>query len=122
MNTGPLLSALASAQDVHEVNLAIKAAFADDEFAADEGEGALLHLPKPRTTKPTQPAAGLDGLKVSVANDATSGVETPQRATQTRLADALSCPPDAFLPPRGLSARRELSKERRSRWSPAIDS
>jgi hypothetical protein len=39
--TEPLLSALASAQDVHEVNLAIRAAFADDEFAADEGEGAL---------------------------------------------------------------------------------
>ncbi|GAF46897.1 hypothetical protein RW1_035_00400 [Rhodococcus wratislaviensis NBRC 100605] len=39
--TGPLLSALASAQDVHEVNLVIRAAFADDEFAADEGEGAL---------------------------------------------------------------------------------
>ncbi|WP_411756455.1 hypothetical protein [Rhodococcus sp. DK17] len=37
----PLLSALASAQDVHEVNLAIRAAFADDEFAADEGEGGL---------------------------------------------------------------------------------
>ena len=30
---------MASAQDVHEVNLAIKAAFADDEFADDEGEG-----------------------------------------------------------------------------------
>jgi hypothetical protein len=29
--TGPLLSALASAQDVHEVNLAIKAAFAEEE-------------------------------------------------------------------------------------------
>ncbi|MDF3312918.1 hypothetical protein P3H15_49235 [Rhodococcus sp. T2V] len=39
--TDPLLSALASAQDVHEVNLVIRAAFADDEFAFDEGEGVL---------------------------------------------------------------------------------
>ncbi|WKN60497.1 hypothetical protein HJ581_0043080 [Rhodococcus opacus] len=40
--TDPLLSAFASAEDVHEVNLAIKAAFADDEDAADdEGEGVL---------------------------------------------------------------------------------
>ncbi|RYE37387.1 MAG: hypothetical protein EOP24_49150, partial [Hyphomicrobiales bacterium] len=39
--TDTLLSALASAQDVHEVNLAIKAAFADNEGAADEGEGVL---------------------------------------------------------------------------------
>ena len=34
-----------------------------------------LHLPKPRTKKPAQQAVGLDGLKVSVANAATSGVE-----------------------------------------------
>ncbi|GCE42582.1 hypothetical protein Rhow_006711 [Rhodococcus wratislaviensis] len=39
--TDPLRSALASAQDVHEVNLVIRAAFADDDFADDEGEGAL---------------------------------------------------------------------------------
>ncbi|MDF3313069.1 hypothetical protein P3H15_50065 [Rhodococcus sp. T2V] len=39
--TDPLQSALASAQDVHEVNLAIRAAFADEEFADDEGEGVL---------------------------------------------------------------------------------
>jgi hypothetical protein len=40
--TGPLLSALAPAQDVHEVNLAIRAAFAENEDAAnEEGEGAL---------------------------------------------------------------------------------
>ncbi|MFD9669115.1 hypothetical protein ACFWAY_47455, partial [Rhodococcus sp. NPDC059968] len=34
--TDTLLSAFTSAQDVHDVNLAIKAAFADDEFS--EGE------------------------------------------------------------------------------------
>ncbi|MGW5152645.1 hypothetical protein ACWERE_43550, partial [Rhodococcus koreensis] len=46
--TDPLQSALASATDVHEVNLAIRAAFADDqdedtdaEFAFEDGEGAL---------------------------------------------------------------------------------
>ncbi|MGW5151479.1 hypothetical protein ACWERE_37365, partial [Rhodococcus koreensis] len=45
--TDPLQSALASATDVHEVNLVIRAAFADDqdtadaEFAFEEGEGAL---------------------------------------------------------------------------------
>ncbi|MFE5700500.1 hypothetical protein [Rhodococcus koreensis] len=38
--TDPLRSALASAQDVHEVNLAIRAAFADDEYT-EEGEGVL---------------------------------------------------------------------------------
>ncbi|WP_159928655.1 hypothetical protein [Rhodococcus sp. WAY2] len=37
--TDTLLDALASAADVHEVNLAIKAAFADHEDAADD-EGA----------------------------------------------------------------------------------
>ncbi|ABH00288.1 conserved hypothetical protein (plasmid) [Rhodococcus jostii RHA1] len=40
--TDTLLSAFTSAQDVHEVNLAIKAAFADNEDADDdEGEGVL---------------------------------------------------------------------------------
>ncbi|MGW5153820.1 hypothetical protein ACWERE_49875, partial [Rhodococcus koreensis] len=45
--TDPLLSALASAEDVHEVNLAIRAAFADDEntdeddWVTVDGEGAL---------------------------------------------------------------------------------
>ena len=41
--TDTLLASVASAADVHEVNLAIKAAFADHEDATadDEGEGAL---------------------------------------------------------------------------------
>ncbi|QHE74385.1 putative telomere-binding protein (plasmid) [Rhodococcus sp. WAY2] len=36
-----LLTAFTSAQDVHDVNLAIKAAFADNEDTDDEGEGVL---------------------------------------------------------------------------------
>ncbi|QTJ70432.1 hypothetical protein HYG77_33385 (plasmid) [Rhodococcus sp. ZPP] len=39
--TDTLLNAVASAGDVHEVNLAIKAAFTDhDDAADDEDEGA----------------------------------------------------------------------------------
>ena len=40
-----------------------------------------LHLPKPRTRKPAQQAVRLDGLKVSVANAATSGVEKSKQVT-----------------------------------------
>ncbi len=67
------------------MNLAIKAAFTDNDHEHDAdheadhvGAGGFLmalHRPRPRTKKPAQQAAGLDGLKVSVAHGATSGVE-----------------------------------------------
>ena len=87
--TDTLLSDLASAQDVHEVNLAIKAAFADTRTRRGEGLMAL-HLPKPRTKKPAQQAVGLDGLKVSVANAATSGVEKSKQVKSGGLAGLTS--------------------------------
>ena len=49
-----------------------------------------LHLPKPRTTKPAQQAVGLDGLKVSVANAATSGVEKSKQVKSGGLAGLTS--------------------------------
>ncbi|RZI82974.1 MAG: hypothetical protein EOO67_17605, partial [Microbacterium sp.] len=49
-----------------------------------------LHLPKPRTRKPAQQAVGLDGLKVSVANAATSGVEKSKQVKTGGLAGLTS--------------------------------
>ncbi len=49
-----------------------------------------LHLPKPRTTKPAQQAVGLDGLRVSVANAATSGVEKSKQVKSGGLAGLTS--------------------------------
>lgn len=49
-----------------------------------------LHLPKPRTTKPAQQAVGLDGLKVSVASAATSGVEKSKQVKSGGLAGLTS--------------------------------
>ncbi|NHU43024.1 MULTISPECIES: hypothetical protein [Rhodococcus] len=49
-----------------------------------------LHLPKPRTKKPAQEAVGLDGLKVSVANAATSGVEKSKQVKSGGLAGLTS--------------------------------
>lgn len=45
-----------------------------------------LHLPKPRSTKPAQQAVGLDGLKVSVADAATSGVARSKQVKSGGLA------------------------------------
>jgi hypothetical protein len=57
-----------------------------------EGRRALmvLHLPKPRTTKLPQEAVGLDGLKVSVANAANSGVEKSKQVKIGQLAGLTS--------------------------------
>ncbi|KJF19203.1 hypothetical protein EEB13_30740 [Rhodococcus sp. WS3] len=49
-----------------------------------------LHLPKPRSKKPVQQAVGLDGLKVSVANAATSGVEKSKTVKTGGLAGLTS--------------------------------
>jgi len=49
-----------------------------------------LHLPKPRTKKPAQQAVGLDGLKVSVATAATSGVEKSKQVKTGGLAGLTS--------------------------------
>src|SRR6476620_2043373 len=49
-----------------------------------------LHLPKPRTKKPAQEPVGRDGLKVSVANAATSGVEKSKQVKSGGLAGLTS--------------------------------
>ena len=49
-----------------------------------------LHLPKPRTTKPPQQTVGLDGLKVSVAGAATTGVEKSKQVKSGGLAGLTS--------------------------------
>lgn len=49
-----------------------------------------LHLPKPRSKKPVQQAVGLDGLKVSVSNAATSGVEKSKTVKTGGLAGLTS--------------------------------
>ena len=83
------------------MNLAIKAAFTDNDHEHDAdheadhvGAGGFLmalHRPRPRTKKPAQQAAGLDGLKVSVAHGATSGVEKSKQGQErgTGRADQL---------------------------------
>ena len=87
---------LTDARDTHEINLALKAAFTDE----DEGNILVaLHLPKPRSTKPAQKTVGLDGLNVSVSTAATSGcrkIEISQKWGIGRTHQQSLRPPDPY--------------------------